>query len=36
MEAKKVCSLADDYEIMKSELDDKWQEVGGLEEDVKG
>ena len=35
MEAREVCSLADDYEIMKSELDDKRQEVGDLEEDVK-
>ena len=34
-EAREVCSLADDYDIMKSELDDKWQEVGDLEEDVK-
>ena len=30
MEAKEVCSLADDYHIMKSELDDKRQEVGDL------
>ena len=28
MEAREVCSLADDYEIMKSELHDKRQEVG--------
>ena len=34
IEAREVCSLADDYDIMKSELDDKWQEVGDLEEDV--
>ena len=34
MEARAVCSLADDYDIMKSELDDKRQEVGDLEEDV--
>ena len=27
-EAREVCSLADDYEIMKSELDEKRQEVG--------
>ena len=30
MEAREVCSLADDYDIMKSELDDKRQEVGDL------
>ena len=35
MEAREVCSLADDYDIMKSELDDKRQEVGDLVEDVK-
>ena len=35
MEAREVCLLTDDYEIMKSELDDKRQEVGDLEEDVK-
>ena len=35
MGAREVCSLADDYEIMTSELDDKWQEVGDLEQDVK-
>ena len=35
MEAREVCSLADDYEIKKSQLDDKRQEVGDLEEDVK-
>ena len=34
MEAREVCSLPDDYEIMKSELDNKRQEVGDLEEDV--
>ena len=34
MEASEVCSLADDYDIMKSERDDKRQEVGDLEEDV--
>ena len=28
MEAREVCSLADHYDIMKSELDDKRQEVG--------
>ena len=35
MEAREVCSLADDYDITKSELDNKRQEVGDLEEDVK-
>ena len=35
MEVREVCSLADDDDIMKSELDDKRQEVGDLEEDVK-
>ena len=30
MEAREVCSLADDSDIMKSELDDKRQEVGDL------
>ena len=35
MEAREVCSLADNYDIMKSELDDKRQEVEDLEEDVK-
>ena len=35
MEAREVCSLADDYDIMKSELDIKRQEAGDLEEDVK-
>ena len=30
MQAREVCSLADDYEIMKSELNDKRQEVGDL------
>ena len=35
MEAREVCSLADDYDIMKSELDDKRQKVGDLEEDMK-
>ena len=35
MEAREVCSLADDNKIMKSELDDNRQEVGDLEEDVK-
>ena len=34
-EAREVCSLSDDYEIMRRELDDKRQEVGDLEEDVK-
>ena len=36
VEAREVCSLADNYKIMKSELFDKRQEVGNLEEDVKG
>ena len=35
MEAREVCSFADSHDIMKSELDDKRQEVGDLEEDVK-
>ena len=35
MEAREVCSLADDNEIMTSELDDKRQEVRDLEKDVK-
>ena len=35
MEAREVCSLANDYDIIKSELDDKRQEVGDVEEDVK-
>ena len=35
MEAREVCSLADDYDIMKTELDDKRQEVEDLEEEVK-
>ena len=35
IEAREVYSLADDYKIMKSELDDKRQEVEDLEEDVK-
>ena len=35
MEAREVCSFADDYDIMKSELDDKRQEVADLEKDVK-
>ena len=35
IEGREVCLLADDYDIMTSELDDKRQEVGDLEEDVK-
>ena len=35
MQAREVCLLADDYEIIKSELDNKRQKVGDLEEDVK-
>ena len=35
MEAREVCSLANHYEIMKRELNDKRQESGDLEEDVK-
>ena len=35
MEVREVCSFADSHDIMKSELDDKRQEVGDLEEDVK-
>ena len=35
MEAREVCSVADYYNIMKSELDDKRQEMGDLEEEVK-
>ena len=35
LEAREVCSFADSHDIMKSELDDKRQEVGDLEEDVK-
>ena len=35
MEAREVYSLADNSYIIKSELDDKQQEVGDLEEDVK-
>ena len=35
MEAREVCSFADSHDIMKSEPDDKRQEVGDLEEDVK-
>ena len=35
MEAREVCSLGDDYEIIKSEPDDKRQEVGDWEEDMK-
>ena len=35
MEAREVCSFANSHDIMKSELDDKRQEVGHLEEDVK-
>ena len=35
METREVCLFADSHDIMKSELDDKWQEVGDLEEDVK-
>ena len=35
MEAREVCSFADSHAIMKSELDNKRQEVGDLEEDVK-
>ena len=35
MEAREVCLFADSHDIMKSELDDKRQEVGDLEEDVK-
>ena len=35
MEAREVCSFADSHDVMKSELDDKRQEVGDLEEDVK-
>ena len=35
MEAREVCSRADDYDIMKSELDNKRQEVEDLEEDMK-
>ena len=30
METREECSLADDYDIMKSELDDKRQEVEDL------
>ena len=35
IEARELYSLADDYEIMKSELDDKRQEMGDLQEDMK-
>ena len=34
IEARELCSLADNYNIMKSELHDKRQEVGDLEEDM--
>ena len=35
MEAREMCSFADSNDIMKSEIDDKRQEVRDLEEDVK-
>ena len=35
MEAREVCSFADSHDIMRSERDDKRQEVGDLEENVK-
>ena len=35
MEVREGCSFANSHDIMKSELDDKRQEVGDLEEDVK-
>ena len=34
-EAMDVCSFADEYDIAKSERDDKRQKVGDLEKDVK-
>ena len=35
MEPREVCSLPDDYKIMKEELNNKRQDVEDLEEDVK-